>query len=137
MYETARCWCKQDKLQTFSFTDKLGTTSTTNCTCKHLAFLFRCQSENKKACGAECTIKSAFSIYGIVGLFTLSFGSCLGWFHSKNTCIRFSTGAFRVGGLKEELKQVQGFAKVRGEMESTEPDPASAAPTSSCSAAVG
>lgn len=57
--------------------------------------------------------------------------------HQKYPCVRFSTGALRAGGLKEELKQVQGFAKVRGEKRSTEPNPASAAPISSCSAAMG
>lgn len=51
----------------------------------------------------------------------LVFGSCLCWFYTKNTCVLFSTGAFRVGGLKGELKQMQGSAKARRETRNTEP----------------
>lgn len=43
----------------------------------------------------------------------LFFESCLGWLYTKNTDTYFSTGAFRVGGLKGQLKQVQGSARAK------------------------
>lgn len=88
------------------------------------------------AAQANTWLISLFNLW-CSGVFILIFGSCLCWFHTKNTHVCFSTGAFRVGGLKGKLKQIQGFARVRGDMGSTEPNPTSAAPILSWSVPMG